>query len=370
MNTPTHPRTISLTLAGRGLLAVIWLAACDDDVIAPRQASQVATTGLEWTMPPEGRKRQGPSDNDPATTFSLVQLPGTETLTLASGRFDIDVVMLDTVGQAHRSAIRRAARRWTAVLGDTELPDVFIPSGPKPACLGAWVDNLTGVVDDLAVLVSTTSLDGPGGTLALGGPCWVRWDSLLPYVGLLILDQADVDDLGEGEVTELLVHEIGHVLGIGTLWNAFGFLRSPSLDAPGADTHFDGSSAVAAFNAAGGEDYGNGKVPVENLMGLGSSDMHWRESVLASELMTPVLGVGEANPLSAITIQSLVDLGYTIDVSLADAFTLPGEGSGTVRGEGADGRAISLGGDVLMGPLLAFDAEGRMVRVLHRSSRP
>ena len=366
MNGPSNSLTMHLTRAGRGLLAVIWLAACDDDVVAPRQASQVATTALEWTTPPEGRKRQSPSDDGPATNLSLVQLPGTETLSLASGRFDIDVVMLDTGGQALRSAIRRAARRWTAVLGDTELPDVLIPSGPKPACLGARVDNLTGLVDDLAILVSTTSIDGPGGTLALGGPCWVRWGSYLPYVGLLILDQADVNDLGEGEVTDLLVHEIGHVLGIGALWGDFRLVRSPSLYSPGADTHFDGSAAVAAFDAAGGEDYGNGKVPVENLMGPGSSDMHWRESVLASELMTPVLGVGEANPLSAITIQSLVDLGYTVDVSLADAFTLAAEDSGTVRGEGADGRAISLGGDVLTGPLLAFDTDGRMVRKLRR----
>ena len=364
MNAPSNSLTMHLTRVGQGLLAVIWLAACDDDVVAPRQASQVATTALEWTTPPEGRKRQSPSDDGPATSFSLVQLPGTETLSLASGRFDIDVVMLDTGGQALRPAIRRAARRWTAVLGDTELPDVLIPSGPKPACLGAWVDNLTGVVDDLAILVSTTSIDGPGGTLALGGPCWVRWDSYLPYVGLLILDQADVDNLGEGEVTDLLVHEIGHILGIGALWDPFRLVRSPSLYSPGADTHFDGSSAVAAFDAAGGEDYGNGKVPVENLMGPGSSDMHWRESVLASELMTPVLGVGEANPLSAITIQSLMDLGYAVDADQADAFSLQGMGGGAVAGERYAGRVLDLNGDVLTGPVLAIDADGRVVRVL------
>ena len=365
MNAPTQPRRISLTLAGRGLLAVIWLAACDNDVVAPRQTAQVATTGLEWTTPPEGRKRQTPSDDNPATTFSLAQLSG-ETLTLASGRFDIDVVMLATGGQALRSAIRRAARRWAAILGDTELPDVFIPSGPKPPCLGARVDNLSGVVDDLAILVSTTRIDGPGGTLALGGPCWVRLDGYLPYVGLLILDQGDVDDLGESEVTDLLVHEIGHILGIGALWGDFRLLRSPSLHSPGADTHFDGSSAVTAFDAAGGEEYGNGKVPVENLMGPGASDMHWRESVLASELMTPVLRVGEANPLSAITIQSLADLGYAVDAGRADAFSLPDTGGGAAAGDRHAGRVLDLSGDVLTGPVLAFDTDGRMVRVLRR----
>ena len=66
------------------------------------------------------------------------------------------------------------------------------------------------------------------------------------------------------------------------------------------------------------------RVPVENARGgNGSQDSHWRESVLEHELMTPNVGDALVQPLSAITIQSLADVGYVVDVTQADAYTLP-----------------------------------------------
>ena len=44
---------------------------------------------------------------------------------------------------------------------------------------------------------------------------------------------------------------------------------------------------------------------------------------MQSELMTPRIGSATSYPLSAITIQSLADLGYTVDATQADAYTLP-----------------------------------------------
>ena len=54
----------------------------------------------------------------------------------------------------------------------------------------------------------------------------------------------------------------------------------------------------------------------------GSRDGHWRESVLEGELMTSRLEFS-SNPLSAITIQSMADMGYTVDATQAVAYTLP-----------------------------------------------
>ena len=42
---------------------------------------------------------------------------------------------------------------------------------------------------------------------------------------------------------------------------------------------------------------------------------------MGSELMTSSLGRGFS--LSAVTIQSMADLGYSVDASQADAYTLP-----------------------------------------------
>ena len=57
--------------------------------------------------------------------------------------------------------------------------------------------------------------------------------------------------------------------------------------------------------------------------GEGSADGYWRDSVFDNELMSPYFGSGQTEPLSAITVQSLADMGYVVDASQADSFTLP-----------------------------------------------
>ena len=59
---------------------------------------------------------------------------------------------------------------------------------------------------------------------------------------------------------------MGHVFGVGTLWDDFGFLQARY-----GDTHFNGPLAIAAFNSAGGRNYPGPKVPVQRERGA-----HWR----------------------------------------------------------------------------------------------
>ena len=106
------------------------------------------------------------------------------------------------------------------------------------------------------------------------------------------------------------LHEIGHVLGFGTLWERFGHLQDPSAGAVRPpDTHFSGELAIAAFNRSGGASYRAAKVPVENNPARyrGAEDLHWRESVFGDELMTgAVRGVrGTFEPLSSVTVASV-----------------------------------------------------------------
>ena len=341
------PNTRSLTTPLA--LATISLAACDNALTTPYPSVQSATK--------------------PDATIARTEAAGawaTMAMSQASGSFQIEVIPADAGAEALLSTIRRAAGRWMRILRHTELPEVQFGESPKPECIGLRLDEGSRVVDDLAILVSVRNMDGLGGTLALSGPCWVHWESSLPYLGGLILDQADVGELDAQGISDLVVHEIGHVLGIGSLWGNFGFLRNPSLFAPGADTHFEGNLAIAAFDNAGGAGYLHGKVPVENVMGAGSADVHWREGVLASELMTPVLVRGESSPLSAVTIQSLADMGYAVDLSLAAEFTIPVGGGGGNNNEGQHQDALSLANDVHAGPLLALDPEGRLVELPQR----
>jgi hypothetical protein len=152
------------------------------------------------------------------------------------------------------------------------------------------------------------------------------------------------------------------MLGFGVSWWYLDLLRNPSSEDPGADTHFAGDRAIAAFVDAGGAHYPDNRVPVENDPTYGSVDGHWRESVFGEELMTPGLREGVADYLSAITIQSLADIGYTVNVEEADSYTLPG--TRAAGSASAAASAIHIREEVVTGPAVFYDRQGRVVRVV------
>lgn len=294
------------------------------------------------------------------STFSGTTLNVTSGLDVLP--YNIELVFINNGSAVQNAAVENAAARWESIL-PLDIKDVSFVDNPMAAnsCVEGQ-STISAIVDDVRIYVDFISIDGPGGTLGQAGPCLMRPGNRgLPVVGSM---QLDIDDLNDSQAPEslapLMLHEMGHVLGIGTIWPA-DLLRNPSAGNPGADTHFIGSLALAAFDDAGGTGYTGGeKVPVENTGQKGSADAHWRESVLVDELMTPVLNLGHS-PLSAISIQSLADLGYRVDVGLADpysrAFTAPALARGPV---------IDLRGDIRSGPLVVVDHQGRTIRVIRR----
>jgi leishmanolysin len=63
-------------------------------------------------------------------------------------------------------------------------------------------------------------------------------------------------------------------------------------------------------------------VPVENTGGPGTRNSHWRETVFRNELMSGFIA-GPGNPLSRVTVASLEDIGYLVDINAAEPYTLP-----------------------------------------------
>ena len=60
-------------------------------------------------------------------------------------------------------------------------------------------------------------------------------------------------------------------------------------------------------------------MPLENRVGGGSRDNHWRHSVFQNEVMDTHGG----QHLSEITIAAFEDMGYEVDYSQADAYRIP-----------------------------------------------
>lgn len=279
------------------------------------------------------------------------------------GSFQIELRFAAVLTAVQEMAFRRAAARWMAILRDTELPDMPVPEGVVRcrSSVRTYQQDVS-VVDDLMIVAAVEEIDGEGGTIGRARPCGTREESMLPWFGVMEFDAADLNRMeADGILESVILHEMGHVLGIGTLWDGFGLLRNPSLVVEReVDTHFAGALAIRAFDEVGGTSYTTGaKVPVEN-KGIrpGSDDAHWRKSVFGNELMNP--SAEPVMPLSTVTVASLSDLGYAVRTDLADAYRLPDAASLRAHRR----RAIPLGNDVIRGPIEIRDRNGVVVGVI------
>ena len=224
----------------------------------------------------------------------------------AAAPFTITVVFLGGLTTAQKNAFKTAAKRWSKVIvGD--LPDVVVNGQ---------------VIDDVLIEASGVAIDGPGGILGQAGPTHLRPASagaakFIPAKGRMQFDTADLANMqANGTLNDVITHEMGHVLGIGTIWTAKGLLAGSS----GNNPTFTGTNAKKEYGTLKGT--GPAAVPVENTGGPGTANSHWRETVFRNELMTGFVA-GPPNPMSRLTVASLKDLGYKVDLTKAEPYSLP-----------------------------------------------
>lgn len=204
----------------------------------------------------------------------------------------------------YRAAFDQAALRWAEVI---------------VGALGARTLPNGRLVENLLIFASAPPIDGPGQILGQAGPTHVRHDSLLPIAGVMRFDVADLARMADdGSLFDVILHEMGHVLGIGTLWAEMGLVQGAGTSNP----VFVGDRARQEYAAWLDDGNVNGNVPIENTGGSGTREAHWRESVMDLEVMTGWIGRG-FNPLSRITAASLGDQGYDVNMDAADIFDRP-----------------------------------------------
>jgi hypothetical protein len=295
------------------------------------------------------------------------QAAGTAVITVNAADYQIELRYLTAITPAQQAAFENARARWQAIVTADVAPALF-NSQLQPVCGDGAANE---IVDDLVINVILGPIDGIGNILGQAAPCAFRSGTLLPAYGVMTFDTDDLAAVeADGQLQDVILHEMGHVLGIGANWSSLGLLRetgggAPNCAAPALiDPFFNGALAIAAFNTAGGSGYSGNKVPVETLGGLATRCAHWRESVFNTELMTGAISPkGTANPLSAISLQSLADIGYSVDVGQADAYTLPCAPC-SIIGPSDAAHKRSLGDDIWQGAVYSIDPQGHMTQVL------
>lgn len=294
----THVPTRLLTLTT--LTLSVLLAACGS---SPTNA----TTGNTQASPAPAPVAQADVSDlavDPYVKTSAVQPLATEayniTLNVAPGS-DPSVV----------NAMTAAAKRWESVVTQG-LPNLTANIAANTCGSNA---AFSGTIDDILVFTGSRNIDGPGGVLAQSGPCSVRSAGGLTTYSTLIFDSSDLAQFSS-QLADIAVHELGHSLGIGSLWSRFRLVSRVNSSNP----VYTGASGVREYAAAGGT---LGNVPVENQGGAGTRGAHWRETTFKTELMTGYLNSGVKNPLSRISVGSLQDMGYAVNYAAADTYTVP-----------------------------------------------
>jgi hypothetical protein len=228
-------------------------------------------------------------------------------------KFSIEVRFMGGLNAPQQAAFSAAAKRWGQVItGD--FPNVVV----EGETIGALVIEASG-----------KDIDGEGSILGQSSPTFLLPNGL-PCKGFMEFDTSDLAEMeDDGTLGSVILHEMGHVLGIGSIWTQ----KRDLVGSRGANPRFVGEQADAEWVRL--SKLAPRSLPVENRGGPGTRNSHWRETVFGNELMTGFLS-GTTQPLSRMTIASLADLGYKVDLSAADPYQLPTHLEIRAMGVGAD----------------------------------
>ena len=239
-------------------------------------------------------------------------------------------------------AVEAAVSFWEARIGETELlpsescgvqentVEIKLLAGPYHAAASVDCWDGSGVPD--IVLPPSLYINGDTANPAPTAPALMPRRATVYlglafgdiYVGTPQADSAVYVRYLEG-VYAVMKHELGHALGVtdqGGNWNRFSKVRCSHLatDCPsfmqGSCRGYVSGRVLAAYRRAGG------RAPVV-AMQSGFPAGHWSPSALRGELMSASPWTGPAGvraPVSEITLASLADLGWTVDMALAEPY--------------------------------------------------
>jgi len=191
-----------------------------------------------------------------------------------------------------------------------------------------WESVITGYKSGISlagptITASIGSIDGQWNILGYAGPTSTisQGGYALAATGTMVFDSADMSYmLNGGSFADVIKHEMGHVLGIGTLWSSNNVYVNGS-------GQYTGAAGVAAYRTEFNQPNAT-YIPVELGGGAGTANAHWNETDggagatgivdgqgrdMTNELMTGWMNTPAF--VSKTTIASLQDIGYTVNLN-------------------------------------------------------
>ena len=144
------------------------------------------------------------------------------------GDFNIELVFVNDSDftDSQKAMFQQAAYHWMSII-TADIQEINFSTHP----FDRWDPDfgtrirVDDTVDDLRIFVGAKYIDGLNNIIGQGGPLYIR-ENTLPILGKLWIDTADLQTLeADGILLEVILHEMGHALGIGTVWEALNLLR-------------------------------------------------------------------------------------------------------------------------------------------------
>ena len=256
--------------------------------------------------------------------FAMMMAFGLAALPMQRASAD-DFIDLDltNVAPGLRGAFVRAEQIWESRI-----------NGYSSSLPAAVQSQLTGRL----TINANTFFDAPGGLLGFAGPDVLAQTFTTvgnPANGRSLLTTAvvsgsmsfDLADANGPQFADTVLHEMGHVLGIGTLWELNGIVNAAGTERGLLQNRrglfqYIGRNGLHGFREQSGHHRAN-YVPTENFGGPGTALGHWAGGTSPNWFFAPANGsrveiltgfaTGAPTFISEATWGSLADVGWSVD---------------------------------------------------------
>ena len=163
--------------------------------------------------------------------------------------------------------------------------------------------------DDIQLPITFRATTGSNGSIIAAAS---MTNSSNVFAGGIIYIYTDYSGTPSSGYTEVLIHEILHVMGIGTSSKWRNAILTGSL--------LDGNKFPYAL-----EEYQDLGGSGDNIPLGGDYEGHWRESTFGDEMMTPYVNGATDLKLSKLTGAALKDMGWSVNLTIPpfETYVLP-----------------------------------------------